>query len=168
MFGIVRNLLKYRGTHVLTCPDNHEHVAVKVGLLQGGSQPRLKSCTRWPEKEGCDQACVGELEASPHQTLVQAIAADWYLGKRCVYCQSAIEDIVWHERPPALRAPDGKTRQWTAVAPHELHEVLATYLPVCYRCHVTESFRRDHIEWVIERPPHVEEETRLEPTEAVY
>ena len=48
MFGIVRNLLKYRGTRVLTCPENHEHVAVNVALFAGGPAPRLKSCTRWP------------------------------------------------------------------------------------------------------------------------
>ena len=168
MFGIVRNLLKYRGTRVLTCPENHEHVAVNVALFAGGPAPRLKSCTRWPEKEGCDQACVRELEAEPHRTLVQAIAADWYTGKSCVYCQSAIDDIVWHERPPALRAPDGTTRDWKSVAPHQLPDVLATHLPVCWRCHVTESFRRDHVEWVIERPHQAEEVKPLEASTSVY
>lgn len=168
MFGIVRNFLKYRGTRVLTCPENHEHVAVRVALLAGGPQPRLKTCTRWPEKAGCDQACVGELEAEPRRTLVQAIASDWYTGKSCVICFKPIEEIVWHERPPALRTPQGTTREWKDVAPQELPDVLGSNEPVCWRCHVTESFRREHNEWVIERPQQVEEEKTLEPSASIY
>ena len=168
MLGFVRNLLNYRGTRVLTCPENHQHVAVSVDLFAGGSRPRLKTCTRWPEKEGCDQACVRELEASPKKTLVQAIASDWYTGKSCVFCSGAIEDIVWHERPPALRTPDGATREWKTVAPHELPDVLATHQPVCWRCHVTESFRREHTELVIERPRQSEDEENLGTPTAVY
>jgi len=168
MLGILRNLLKYRGTRVLTCPDNHEHVAVRVALLTGGPTPRLKTCTRWPEKEGCDQACVHQLDTAPRRTLVQAIATDWYTGKTCAFCWNAIEDIVWHERPPALRTPDGATRQWKDVAPQDLPDVLATHLPVCWRCHVTESFRREHAELVIERPQINEEEETLDASVAIY
>lgn len=168
MAGIIRNLLKLRGTHVITCPENHEHAAVRVALLTGGDHASLKACSRWPEKEGCDQACVKELEASPRQTLVQAIASDWYVGKGCVYCAKPIEDIVWHERPPALLSPEHTTVQWKDVAPQQLPEILATHEPVCYRCHVVESFRREHTEWVIERPHMTEEQKTLQPSTNVY
>ncbi len=168
MFGIVRNWLTYRGTHILTCPENHEHAAVRVALGSNGPHVHLRSCTRWPEREGCSQGCVAELEAAPEKTLVQAVASDWYTGKSCVYCAEPIGMIVWHDRPPALRAEDGSTREWKDVAPHQLPDVLATHQPVCWRCHVTESFRRDHPAWVIERTHETEEHDRLRPSTSVY
>ncbi len=159
---------RFRGTRVITCPENHQPAAVRVALFSRDPHPSLKTCSRWPEKEGCDQACVAELEESPERCLVQAIASDWYTGRRCVYCQELIGDIVWHERPPALRAEDGSTREWKGVAPQELPLLLATAKPVCWRCHVAESFRRQYPEWVIERPRMAEADQILTPSTSVY
>jgi hypothetical protein len=168
MLASVLKYIRYRGTHVLTCPENHNPVAVRVDLLSSDPRPMLKTCSRWPEKEGCDQACVSQLEHSPEKTLVQAIASDWYIGKDCVFCQQPIGDIVWHERPPALRAGDGSTREWKDVRPQDLPVVLASHQPVCWRCHVTESFRHDHPQWVIERRHLTEELKALQPSASVY
>ncbi len=168
MRRFISKLFRYRGTHVITCPENHNPAAVRVSLTSDDPRPRLKSCSRWPEKEGCDQACIGELEQSPKQTLVQAIASDWYTGKSCFYCSKPIGEIVWHERPPALRTEDGSTRQWKDVAPQDLPVVLATHLPVCWRCHITESFRSEHADLVIERPRVAQKHETMQPSASVY
>ena len=168
MLRLIQKYLRYRGTHIITCPENHNAAAVRVDLLSDDPHPRLKTCSRWPEKEGCDQACVTELEDAPKRTLVQAIATDWYTGKQCVYCSEPIGEIVWHERPPALRTGEGKTLQWKDVAPQDLPVVLATHQPVCWRCHITESFRIEHPELVIERPRVAEKHETLEPSGSVY
>ncbi|HEX9163391.1 MAG TPA: hypothetical protein VF980_16910 [Thermoanaerobaculia bacterium] len=166
--AIGRAFFKFRGTRVVTCPENHQPVAVRVSAMRSTESLRLGSCTRWPEKEGCDEACVRQIEESPEATLVRAIATDWYTAKKCVVCHAPIAKIVWHERPPAVLAPDGTSREWKDVAPQDLPAVLATHQPVCWKCHVTESFRREHAPLVVERPRPVEPERTLEPSVNVY
>jgi hypothetical protein len=38
--------------------------------------------------------------------------------------------------------PDGVTFEWTDISPETIPEVLLTYAPVCWNCHVATSFRR--------------------------
>ena len=47
----------------VTCPDNNEEQLVTLDLRRaaitafaGGSQ-RVRGCSRWPEKAGCERAC---------------------------------------------------------------------------------------------------------------
>ena len=166
--GVIRAWWNYRGTHVITCPETHRPVAVRVGALQSSEKTRLKACTRWPEKKDCDQACVPELEAAPHATLVQVIAADWYVGKSCVFCKEPIGKIVWHDRPPALLGVDGTTREWKDIVPQDLPLVLATNRPVCWKCHVTQSFVHEHADWVVNRTKPLQPHKALEPSTSVY
>jgi hypothetical protein len=46
--------------------------------------------------------------------------------------------------PPALMGPEGKTIGWDDVPPQHLPEIFSSYKPVCWNCHVTETFRRVH------------------------
>ena len=104
-----------RGQRIITCPDNQQPAAVRLAWL-GHS---LRSCTRWPEKAGCGQECLAQIDAAPRECLVQSIVASWYAGKSCVICKTAIGEIVWHERPPGLRLADGTTREWKEIAAQE-------------------------------------------------
>ena len=148
------------GKHLITCPENRHTAAVNINLFQ-----HMSDCSRWPEKAGCDQACFGQID---DDCLVQRIVAAWYEGKRCAVCERAIGAIVWHERPPALWAADGTTREWTEVAPEELPEVFASHAPLCWTCHLAMSFRREHPELAFERPRLERKRTTLQPTTAVY
>jgi hypothetical protein len=59
------------------------------------------------------------------------------------------------EHEPALtdlRDPAHRTRAWRDVEPAAILDTLATHAPVCWNCHVTETFRREHPELVIDRP----------------
>jgi hypothetical protein len=52
----------------------------------------------------------------------------------------------------ALVDKDLKTVQWNDIPADKLQQVLSTHWPVCWNCHIAESFRREHPELVVDRP----------------
>ena len=151
--------LRYRGTRVVVCPENREMVAVQVDAghaalssPQGRPDLRLETCTRWPEKAGCGQECLGQIEAAPDACLLRNILGDWYQGKSCAFCGRAFHAIHWHDHRPGLLAPDGAVRAWDTFRAELVLDVLATHKPVCWDCRVSETFRREHPELVTDRP----------------
>jgi len=154
--------LKFRGKRIVTCPENHRPVGVRVAAGKAAAQAtigaphiRLKECTRWPEKEGCGQECLAQINAAPHECLVSTIVNKWYVGEICVYCQKPFHEISWHDHPPALTEfAGGKTIQWDEVPIENLQRTLVSHWPVCWDCHIAQSFRREHPELVTDRPPH--------------
>ena len=152
--------LRYRDTRVVVCPENREIVAVEVDARhaawsspQGKPELRLEDCTRWPEKAGCGQDCLSQIELAPEACRVRTIIADWYREKACAFCGRAFGEIHWHDRKPALRAPDGSLIGWTAFEPEQIMDVLASHQAVCRDCYLAESFRSEHPELVTDRPP---------------
>ncbi|HUP62859.1 MAG TPA: hypothetical protein VNA69_20865 [Thermoanaerobaculia bacterium] len=168
MLEFLKRLRTYRGVRVITCPENRNAAAVRVALWDSRPDLHLRSCTRWPEKAGCGQECLAQIEASPRECLVQSIVASWYAGRSCTFCAKPIGEIVWHERPPAVRFADGTTREWKEIAAEELPAVFASAQPVCFVCHIVESFRHDHPEMVIERKRIAEARSTLRPSTTVY
>jgi hypothetical protein len=151
--------MTYRGTRVVVCPENREMVTVKVdaghaafSAAQGRPDLRLESCTRWPEKGGCGQECLGQIESAPEACLLRSILADWYQGKSCTFCRREFHSIHWHDHEPGLVAPGGAILAWDSFRPEQVLDVLATHQPVCWDCRVAESFRREHPELVTDRP----------------
>ena len=154
----VRAYLDYRGKRLVTCPETHETVAVDVDAKQAAegaflSEPtlRLSSCTRWPERQNCGQDCLKQIDADPANCLVWNIVSKWYEGKTCAFCHKAIGPLHHLDHVPALLGPDFKTVEWKRISPEQLPKVFSTYQPVCWNCHITESFRRLHPELVTER-----------------
>src|SRR6185503_10341548 len=85
--------LRYRGKRIITCPETRRPAAVQVdarhaALTAAISRPelRLKTCSRWPEREDCGQECLLQVELSPEDCLVRNMLTSWYTGKRCVSC----------------------------------------------------------------------------------
>jgi hypothetical protein len=160
LFGrrLVGAYLKYRGTRIVVCPESREMVAVEVDTRHaalsapaGRPELRLDSCTRWPERQGCGQECLGQIESAPEACLLRNILADWYQDKACAFCGRTFGEIHWHDRRPGLMAPTGKLVDWSGFRPEEVVDVLATHRPVCWDCQVAETFRREHPELVIDR-----------------
>ena len=63
---------RYRYRKVITCPGAHHlaEVSLNAGVAALGAglgQPRLrvKTCSLWPKRKGCDEKCVGENWAAP-------------------------------------------------------------------------------------------------------
>ncbi|MBI2212227.1 MAG: hypothetical protein HYU52_01155 [Acidobacteria bacterium] len=147
------------GKRVLTCPETGEAVGVDLDARRAastslfGNRPalRLTDCTRWPERAGCNQACLHQLEAAPESCKLQTILADWYRGKKCVFCRKPFDAINWTDHRPALLAPDLRTIEWTDVRPEMVDLVLSTHGAVCWNCHIAESFRHEHPELVTDR-----------------
>jgi hypothetical protein len=151
--------LVYRGTRVVVCPENREIVAVQVDAghaawssPRGRPDLRLETCTRWPEKAGCGQECLGQVESAPQACLLRTILGDWYQGKSCAICGRAFRAVHWHDHEPGLLARDGTIVAWESFRAEQVVDVLATHEPVCWDCRVAESFRREHPELVTDRP----------------
>jgi hypothetical protein len=43
--------------------------------------------------------------------------------------------------------------QWSEIPAEKLQEVMRTHQPVCWNCHIAETFRREHPELVVDRAP---------------
>jgi len=156
----VRAYFKFRGNRLVTCPETKQTVAVKVDAKEAAegaflSEPtlHLKDCTRWPERENCGQECLQEIEIDPAKCLVWKIVAKWYEGKNCVFCHQPISPLRHMDHAPAILGPDFRTREWKEIQPEQLPDVFSTHQPVCWNCHVAESFRRLHPELVTNREP---------------
>jgi hypothetical protein len=61
-----------RGRRVVKCPETRKLAAVEldtrhaiVTALWESADLRVKNCSRWPEHEKCNQACLGEAAGAP-------------------------------------------------------------------------------------------------------
>ena len=150
--------LRYRGARVITCPENLQPAGVRLdarhaaaSALASAPDLRLSTCSRWPEKAGCGQECLRQIEASPEDCLVRNILIRWYEGKSCALCAKPVGEIHLTEQKPALLTPDNVLLEWSEAAPEKLGAILETARPVCFSCYVATSFARQHPELVINR-----------------
>lgn len=159
----VRSYWRFRGKRVITCPETKASAAVELDAAHaaatatfGFGEPdfRLQSCSRWPQRQGCGQECLAEIEAAPEECLVKRKLTAWYEGSSCVLCGRELGKIQWYDREPALMSPQKKSVGWEEIPPEQLPQVLATHFPLCFDCHVTESFRVRFPERVVEDPWH--------------
>lgn len=155
----VRTYRKFRGTRVITCPETRQPAAVEVDSRLAArtaslSRPflQLTQCSRWPERQDCGQQCLRQIEAAPADCLVRTMLIKWYEGASCAFCGKAIGPIHWVDHKPALLTPGRKTLEWEEVPPEELPNALGAYLPVCWDCHIAESFRAQFPDLVLDDP----------------
>lgn len=156
----VRVYLTFRGKRLVSCPETHRPAAVRVAAGKaaweasvGSQQLRLSECSRWPEQKDCPQECMAQIEEAPKACLVWTIINRWYQGQECAYCHKPFGEIHWHDHPPALVNRDRRTVQWNEIPAEGLQEALGAHRPVCWSCHIAETFRRGHPELVVDRPP---------------
>jgi len=155
----VQRYFRTRGDRVVNCPDNGEPVAVRVDALHAAVTPadasdrfRIESCSRWPQKDGCGQMCLAQIEAQPTDCLVRSQVDLWYAGKTCALCGKGLDGLDWTRHKPALQSPDGVTMEWSAVKPESLWAVMGSHRPVCWDCHIAETFRRQRPDLVLDNP----------------
>jgi hypothetical protein len=154
----VQAYFRLRGQRLVTCPETKAPAAVAVSAKEAAlgafvNEPtlRLQECSRWPERENCGQECLQQVEADSQSCLVWNIVAQWYEGKKCVFCQKPFGPLHHIDHVPALLGPDFRTCEWKDMAPQDLPNVLSTHQPVCWNCHVAETFRRLHPRLVTDR-----------------
>ncbi len=150
----------YRGTRLVACPETKRPAAVKLDAMRAAFTPfgddpgrfRLTSCSRWPEKAGCGQECLSEVERDPGACLVRTIVAGWYRGSVLRLLRQT------NPRSEVERAPAGSPfarRGHDLVDGGEAGEAarpLSTHKPVCWDCHVVQSLIREHPDDVTVRP----------------
>ncbi len=154
----VRAYFTFSGKRLVTCPETQIPEAVNVdardaalGVFLNEPTVRLRQCSRWPERQECGQECLQEIEADSEKCLVWNIVSKWYEGKACAYCGKRFGPLHRIDHAPALLGPDSKTTEWKSVQPEQLPAIFASHKPVCWNCHVTESFRSLHPELVTDR-----------------
>ena len=152
------NYLKYRGKRVITCPETRKAVGVEVDAAYaaitggiGNTDLRLKSCSRWPERQDCAQPCLLQVRLAPEDCLLRNILIDWYADKHCVSCGRQFGEIHLYDHKPALLSPEGKTFEWREIAAERVNDVLATHSPVCWDCHILQTFCREHPDMAVDR-----------------
>lgn len=150
--------IKFRGKRVITCPETRKPAAVEVDsghaaltALLGDADLRLKSCSRWPERQDCGQECLLQVALAPHDCLARTMLEDWYHGKTCVLCRVKFHDIGWSDHKPALLGPAGNIVEWPDVPAEQLPDVFSTHQPVCWDCAVTSSLMRSYPEVAVDR-----------------
>jgi hypothetical protein len=155
----VRTFFNFRGKRLVTCPETHKPEAVDVaageaalGVFFNEPTLHLNQCSRWPERQDCDQDCLQQVEGNAQSCLVWNIVSKWYEGKTCVFCRKPIAPLHHIDHAPALLCPDFKSTEWRTVKAEQLPEIFATHKPVCWNCHIAETFRREHPELVTDRP----------------
>ncbi len=161
-FGLsraMRGYFKFRGKRIVSCPETHQAAAVRVaagdtalGAILGREHLKLSECSRWPEREVCGQECLQQIAEAPKACLVSTIVQQWYQGQNCVYCHKPFGELHWHDHPPALVDQQRKTVQWTEIPAEKLQETMKTHWPICWNCHIAETFRRECPELVVDRP----------------
>ncbi len=155
---VVRAYFTFRGKRLITCPETHKTEAIDVAAREAAAtaffgEPtlHLDRCSRWPERQDCGQECLQQVETDPENCLLWNIVANWYEGQRCVYCHKLFERIQHLDHPPALMGLDHTTAEWKQFRPEQLPGIFATSKPVCWNCHIAETFRRQHPELVTDR-----------------
>lgn len=158
---LARAWLRYRGERLITCPENLRPAGVHVderqaavGALKGAPLLRISACSRWPERQGCGQPCLAQIEAAPEACLVRNILAEWYRGKVCASCGQPFGEIRWDVQKPALVLADKKTVECSEVSAEHLPEILQAALPVCFACHMANTLVREHPELALDRGAH--------------
>jgi len=150
---------RFHGKMLITCPETLKPVAVKIDMVNAATSSvaghihlQLSDCSHWPERADCDQDFLCQVERDPEGHRLWTIVSQWFAGKNCAYCGKPIERPSHIERAPALMGLNAKTAEWDAIAPEQLPEILSTARPVCWNCHIRETFIREHPELVVTRP----------------
>ena len=155
----VREYLLMRGDRLVTCPENNQPVGVKVdaahaavSAARGFRELSLEQCSRWPEKAGCGQECLRQIEAAPVDCLVKTHLSKWYADKTCVLCGKPLGIVDWTRHRPAVMSPDRRTYEWHEIKTEMLPSVMSTHSAICWDCHVAEVFRRQRADLVVDNP----------------
>jgi hypothetical protein len=160
---------RYRGARLVPCPETGrlEAVSIDLGLAtftaltEGRPSVHLAGCSRWTERGRCDEPCLADVESAGLDGAVVSIVERWYHKATCRYCGQPIESACAARRPAALMGPDGITVEWSAVAPERLPEMFRTHQPVCWSCHLAETFWRTHADLVVDRTGAARHDARL-------
>jgi hypothetical protein len=161
-FGVryfIKASRRFGGARVIICPETGKQAMVEVDTsraaltsLVGRADIRLESCWRWPLQADCGQRCLLQLDVAEDDCLVRSVLIKWYQGQKCIFCERRFGEIDFTDHKPALFTPEGITVELAEVPIAAVKEAMATYQPVCWNCHIAQTFYHEHPDLVVERP----------------
>jgi hypothetical protein len=153
--------VRMRGKRVVICPETRQPAAVTVDAAHAALSAvretpdiRLKTCSRWPEREDCNQDCTPQIAIAPEDTLAINMLKHWYEGRVCAVCQREIPPVHAGAPKPGLlnvASPAREILSWEEIPAEQLPAVLESHLPVCSNCYMAETFRRQFADRVTDR-----------------
>jgi hypothetical protein len=155
--AVVRGRRQLAGVRLVECPETHGLAAVTLdrlpalmaALVNRPPEAGLASCSRWPDRGRCEEPCLPQ--ARDRHNAVSDLVARWSADKRCTLCGGRLADASAVGHHVALRATDGITREWPDLDPVTVPDAMRASQPVCWNCHVAETFRRTHPELITDR-----------------
>jgi hypothetical protein len=149
---------KNSGRRVVTCPENKRPAGVSLNAGRAAftgmsfrQDLRLAECSRWPERAGCGQECLRQIESAPDGCLVRNILVKWCEGKTCQSCGRPIGPVVPGAAQPAVISADRVSVEWSDIPAEQLLDTLSAGQPVCFACHTASKMMREHPELVTDR-----------------
>lgn len=161
LFRLLNRVHGFGGQRLVTCPENRRPAAVRINALRAAAEALygdrrldLKACSRWPERAGCGQECLRQIESAPDGCLVKSTVDRYYAGRSCAICGKTFAGAAaLGEHRPALLGPDRVTVPWHEIPAETLPEVLSRNRPVCWDCHIVQTLMREHPGLAVVRPP---------------
>lgn len=143
----VEEYVRLREIRLVTCPETARPAAVGLAAARAsamkliGKTPayRLRSCSRWPERAGCDEACTKQIAAAPDDSAVGAVVSRWYVERSCIACAKPAGEIDFRRDRPMLWAGGEPVIDWHDVAPEIVPDLLTTHMPICRECRIAGS-----------------------------
>jgi hypothetical protein len=136
-----RAFFLFRGLRALRCPENRQPAAVELAswhiiltAFLGNPVPRVRNCSRWPERRNCDQGCIREVQAEPARGLVRSIVANWCRYNSCGCCGAPIGKLHVGPHQPHVLNRELRILEWKEIAPQDLPQALRSCEPVCETC----------------------------------
>jgi hypothetical protein len=157
---------KMRGTRVIVCPETQQPAAVEVDAAHAAvsailERPdlRLKSCSRWPEREQCKQTCVQQVAIAPHDTFASSLLKHFFDGKACALCHRAISPVhIGAKKPGVLNPISRDVLAWEEIRAQDLPALFETHVPICSNCQIVKTFCRKHPDQKEVGPTRIEKE----------
>lgn len=154
----LRAYLHFSSAGVVICPETGKQAMVEVDArraaltsIMGQTDVRLNACWRWPLKQDCGQECLVQFAVAPPECLVGSVLMKWYRDRTCAFCERPFGELELIDHKPALVNRQGTTLEWGAISLPNLLDVMRTHKPVCWNCHIAQTFRREHSDLIVER-----------------
>jgi hypothetical protein len=95
--------------------------------------------------------------SNPHDAATTAQLRQFFGGKQCASCSRPIAPVHAGElRPGLLNASTHEAMAWDEIPAANLSTTLESHMAICSACLITETFRREHPELVVDRHRTVE------------
>lgn len=146
LYRVSRRFLRFRGTRLILCPENSRLAAVELaswqisvaGLL-GKALPRVRNCSRWPARAGCDEACVKQIGQAPAATRIETIVTEWCHDQSCRYCGAPLKKVHARRHDPHLIDAELRIFEWKEVPAEQIPQALRSCEAICENCVIAET-----------------------------